>query len=244
MPKMYMELAPWWHLLSPLDEYQDEVAFFRKIFAAEGLSPAPTLLELGCGGGNVASHLKKDFAQVTLTDLSPQMLAMSSAINPECEHLVGDMRTLRIGRTFDVVFVHDAIDYMITLADLRLAVETAFLHCTAGGLAVFVPDYVRETFEPSTDYGGSDGDGGDERALRYLEWTYDPDSSDTTYTTDYAYLLREKDGQTRVEYDRHICGLFPREEWLRLLREVGFEPEVVRDEYERDVFVAHRPSPS
>lgn len=239
MTKMYTELATWWHLLSPPEEYVDEFEFFQQVLAGADLPPAPTLLELGCGGGNNAVHLKALFAQVTLTDLSPEMLDMSRALNPECEHLVGDMRMLRLGRTFDAVFIHDAIDYMLTQHDLRLALETAFVHCTPGGLALLVPDHVRETFEPSTDHGGSDGD---ERALRYLEWTYDPDDSDTIYTVDYAYLLREKDGQTHVEHDRHICGLFSRNEWTRLLGEVGFQPEVVRDQFGRDVFVARRPS--
>ena len=35
------------------------------------------------------------------------------------------LRTLRLGRAFDVVFIHDAIDYMTTHHDLRLALETA-----------------------------------------------------------------------------------------------------------------------
>jgi SAM-dependent methyltransferase len=239
MHKLYTELGTWWPLLSPPDDYLDEASFFYEVLVAAGLPPAPTLLELGCGGGNNAVHLKAPFSHVTLTDLSPQMLAVSRTLNPECEHLLGDMRTLRLGRVFDVVFIHDAIDYMTTQDDLRLALDTAFVHCTPGGLALIVPDHVRETFEPSTDHGGSDGEG---RALRYLEWTYDPDQTDTTYTVEYAYLLREDARPTRIEHDQHICGLFPRDEWLRLLCEVGFQPEVTRDHYGRDVFVARRPA--
>jgi SAM-dependent methyltransferase len=238
--KLYTDLGTWWPLLSPPGDYLDEAHHFHQVLVAAGLPSAPTLLELGCGGGNNAVHLKEHFAQVTLTDLSPQMLAVSRTLNPDCEHLVGDMRTLRIRRTFDVVFVHDAIDYMTTRHDLRLALETAFLHCVPGGLALFVPDHVRETFEPRTDHGGSDGKG---RALRYLEWTYDPNDADTTYTVEYAYLLRENGQPTRVEHERHICGLFPRAEWVRLLREVGFQPEVTHDHYGRDIFVARRPRP-
>lgn len=240
MPKLYAELGAWWPLLSPPDEYVEEADFFREVLAAD-LSPASTLLELGCGGGSNAVHLKADFARVTLTDLSPQMLAVSRALNPDCEHLEGDMRTLRLGRAFDVVFVHDAIDYMTTRHDLRLALETASLHCAPDGLALVVPDHVRETFRPSTDHGGTDGEA---RALRYLEWTYDPDEEDTTYTVEYAYLLREGDLPARVEHDRHTCGLFPRTEWLRVLREVGFEPEILRDPHGREVFVARRPTSS
>ncbi len=239
MRKLYTELATWWPLFSPPGDYLDEATFFYQVLLAAGLPPMPTLLELGCGGGNNAVHLKAHFAQVTLTDLSPQMLTVSHTLNPDCEHLLGDMRTLRLGRAFDVVFIHDAIDYMTTQQDLRRALETAFVHCTPGGLTLVVPDHVRETFEPSTDHGGSDGKG---RALRYLEWTYDPDDTDTTYAVEYAYLLREGDRPTRIEHEQHICGLFPRAEWLRLLREVGFQPEVTRDHYGRDVFVARRPT--
>ena len=242
MLKLYTELGTWWPLLSPPDDYLDEANFFHQVVVAAGLSsPAPTLLELGCGGGNNAVHLKEHFAQVTLTDLSPQMLEVSRTLNPDCEHLLGDMRTLRFGRAFDVVFIHDTIDYMTTEHDLRLALESAFVHCAPGGLALVVPDHVRETFRPSTEHGGTDGEG---RALRYLEWTYDPDDTDTTYTVEYAYLLREKDRTTRIEHDQHTCGLFPRAEWVRLLGEVGFQPEIRRDHYGRDIFVAHRPPDS
>lgn len=235
--KMYTDLADWWHVLSPPEGYIDEAAFFRQALKDAGLPPSPTMLELGCGGGNNAAYLKEDFAEVTLTDLSPQMLEMSRAINPECEHILGDMRTLRLGRTFDVVFIHDAIDYMTTLQDLRLALETAAIHCKPGGLTLIVPDYVAEIFEPSTDHGGSDGDG---RAMRYLEWSYDPDETDTTYTVDYVYVLRENNQPVRVEHDQHINGLFPREDWLRLLRESGFEPRILHDQYEREIFLARR----
>jgi SAM-dependent methyltransferase len=237
MLKLYNELASWWPLLSSPDEYADEAEVYWQIFSHAGLPPAPTLLELGCGGGNNASHLKKYFPQMTLTDLSPGMLAVSRALNPECEHLLGDMRHLRLGRTFDVVFLADAVAYLINPYDLQQTMATAFLHCKEGGVALFVPDHVCENFKPYTDHGGHDGDG---RALRYLEWTYDPDPSDTQYTSEFAYLLREGDQPARVESEQHLCGLFPRSDWLRWLREAGFLPEVIPDPFGRDMFFARK----
>jgi SAM-dependent methyltransferase len=235
MPKLYSELAAWWPLLSPVSEYAEEAAFFWDALREAGLPPAPSLLELGSGGGSNAFYLKHHFARMTLTDLSPPMLAISRMLNPECEHLEGDMRLVRLGRTFDVVFIHDAIDYMLTLDDLQRTLQTAAIHCKPHGLALFVPDHVRETFQPSTGHGGTDGDG---RSMRYLEWTYDPDKRDTTYITELVYALRESDHPTQVEHDVHTCGLFPRAEWLRLLTEAGFEPEVLRDPFERELFLA------
>lgn len=232
-PILYSSLAGWWHLLSDPAEYADEAESFRAIFAAHA-QPVHTLVEFGSGGGNNASHLKKHFT-MTLVDLAPEMLRTSRELNPELEHIEGDMRTARLGRIFDGVFIHDAIMYLTTLAELRAAFETAFVHCREGGLALFVPDYVRETFRPDTSHGGHDDA---TRGVRYLDWTYDPDPTDTTCRTDYVYLLREGAENVRTELDRHVLGLFPRAEWLRLLRETGFTPHIVGDKYERELFVA------
>jgi SAM-dependent methyltransferase len=246
LPKLYEELASWWPLLSAPEDYAEEAAFYTNVLKEACESPPRTVLELGSGGGNNSSHMKANF-ELTLSDVSPGMLAVSRALNPELEHIQGDMRSVRLGREFDAVFVHDAISYLTTLEDVRAAVETAFLHCRAGGAALFCPDYTRETFRPETDHGGHDG--ADGRALRYLEWCYDPDPDDTTYTTDFAYLLREADGAMRVEHDRHIDGLFTRDEWLTVIRDVGFEPSAVPFEHSEvdrpmEVFIGHRPRPS
>jgi SAM-dependent methyltransferase len=219
-PKLYTDLADWFHLLTAPAEYAEEAAFYTQQLIEASDRPPETVLELGSGGGNNASHMKARF-QMTLTDLSPGMLELSRSINPECEHIQGDMRTLRLGREFDAVFVHDAVVYMTTEEDLRAAIETAFVHCRIGGAALFAPDHVREKFTPGTDHGGHDGNDG--RGLRYLEWTWDPDPSDDTYTVDFAYLLREADGSVRVEQDRHVEGVFTRDTWLRLLADAGFE---------------------
>lgn len=235
MHKLYDELADWWPLLSSPEDYADEAAFFQQTLLAA--CQPQTLLELGSGGGNNASHLKAHF-QMTLVDRSPGMLAVSRALNPECEHIEGDMRSVRLGRRFDAVFVHDAVMYLTSESDLRQAMETCFLHCRPGGAALFAPDFVRENFQPSTDHGGEDGAN---RSLRYLEWTWDPDPADNTYQVDYAYLLREADGRARVEHDRHVEGVFPRDTWLRLLTEAGFRPEIIPDNYDRELFLAYKP---
>lgn len=243
-PRLYGELAAWWPLMSAPDEYVEEAAFYGRALAGACEPPPRTCLELGSGGGNNASHLKERFA-MTLVEPSPGMLEVSRRLNPECEHVRGDMRTVRLGRRFDCVFVHDAVAYMTTEADVRAAIRTAWLHCEPGGAALFAPDHVRENFRPSTDCGGNDG--ADGRGLRYLEWTWDPDPADSTYTVDYAYLLREADGPVRAVHDRHVEGLFARADWLRWLSEAGFRPEVVPLDHSElepgayEVFVAAKP---
>lgn len=222
--KLYTDLAPAWPLFSSPAEYEGESSFYVKALQDASERPLSQVLELGSGGGNNASHMKRHFGSMVLVDLSPQMLEVSRKLNPDCEHIAGDMRTVRLGREFDAVFVHDAVCYMTTEGDLRRAMDTAYVHCAHGGAALFCPDHVKENFAPSTSHGGEDGDGG---SVRYLEWTQDPGPTASSYVVDYAIMVRQPDGSVRVEHDRHVEGLFSRKVWLRLMLEAGFEPEVL-----------------
>jgi len=121
-----------------------------------------------------------------------------------------------------------------TYGDPATSMATVAAHLRPGGAAVLMPDFVRETFAPSTDHGGHDGP---DRSLRYLEWSWDPDPNDTTYITDFAFLLREPDGTVRIERDRHVEGLFPKRTWLALLEAAGLQAEALVDPWERVVFV-------
>jgi SAM-dependent methyltransferase len=235
-PRLYSELASWFHLLTAPEDYAHEAELYRELIE-EAAPSATSILELGSGGGNNASHLKASF-RLTLVDRSPAMLEVSAGLNPECEHVLGDMRTVRLGREFDAVFVHDAVSYMTSEEDLGKAIATASVHCRAGGVALFVPDFVREKFEPRTKHGGHDGD---ERSLRYLEWVWDPHPDDTTYFSDFAYLLRDESGAVRVVQDRHVCGLFERSAWHGLLVAAGFSSEVRETPWKGEVFVARKP---
>lgn len=243
LPRLYTDLTDWYFLLSPPEEFAEEDEIYASAIIEVSSSPPRTLLELGSGGGCLASYFKHRF-EVTLSDLSDEMLAISRTINPELEHIQGDLRTLRLGRQFDAVLIHDAIDYMLNPSDLQQAMQTAFEHCRPGGVALLAPDAVRETFRESTDCGGSSGVG---RALRYLEWSRDPDPTDTTYTADFVLIMQEDGKPPRIEHDRHEIGLFSRDEWLGWLRNAGFEPSVhplVHSEVEPgtvEYFVARRP---
>lgn len=236
-PRLYTDLASWWPLFSPPVHYVEEVDDLLPTLLAAPEAPPQTMLELGCGGGSMAYHLKRSLT-LTLTDVSPQMLEVSRTVNPECEHYQGDMRSLHLDRQFDLVFVHDAVMYLTAPEDLRAAMHTAYRHCRPGGAAVFVPDCVAETFAPETEHGGEDAEDG--RGLRYLMWSWDQNPSDQTFEVAFAFLLRDANGDTHVDEDRHREGLFPREAWLTWLREAGFEATSRTDPWNRDVFVADR----
>jgi SAM-dependent methyltransferase len=239
-PLLYGELTPWYRLLDPVADHADEAAAYRNALERAGAPRGGTLLELGAGAGGNAFFVKRDF-RCTLTDVSPGMLSLSRALNPDCEHLPGDMRTLRLARQFDAVMVHDAVAYMTTRADLAAMAETAFAHTRPGGAALFAPDYVRESFhERSELYSGDDGP----RALRCIEWIWDPDPADEAYVAEYAFLLR--DGvDIKAVHDRHVEGLFARAIWVEVLSAAGYRVELADRPFDDtttdQIFICRRP---
>jgi len=233
-PRLYTDLARWWPLVSPPSHYDEEAADLLPSLRSAVDAPPRTLLELGSGGGSLAWHLKRAL-QLTLTDRSAQMLDVSRAINPECEHIVGDMRSLDLQRTFDLVLIHDAIMYATDAASAQAAIATARRHCRRGGGLVIVPDCVRETFTAATTTGGEDAPDG--RGLRYLEWTWDPDPDDNTFEAVFSLVLRERDGSVRCELDQHRCGLFSRATWSKWLGDARFAMTSRTDPWQREIFV-------
>jgi SAM-dependent methyltransferase len=216
--RLYRELAAWWPVISPPAEYAEDAAAVEREFAAAGV-PVRTLLDLGSGGGHIAMHLSRN-RSVTLADLSADMLAVSRQLNPGCEHVQGDMRTIRLGREFDAVLVHDAVDYVTCQADLALVIGTAFAHCRPGGIAVFAPDHTAETFRPGTGAGG--GQDGAGRLASFTERTTDPDPADDWILAEYEFTLRDADGTVTVVPEAHRLGSFSRSTWLALLTAAGF----------------------
>lgn len=219
--QLYQDLAEWWPVISPPGEYAEEAERLAAMFGSAA-EPIREVLDLGCGGGHVAVHLKDQLA-LTLVDLSEQMLSVSRQLNPECPHVLGDMRTVRLGRLFDGVLVHDAVDYMTTEIDLRQVIETAFAHCRPGGIAVFVPDYTAETFRAQTGIGGGRDRSGRQASFRERDW--DPDPADDWIQADYEFQLFDSDGSVRVVSETHRLGAFSEKTWMRLLTEAGFDPE-------------------
>lgn len=251
---LYSELAAWWPILSPHEAYAPHAQRCWRLLQSHATRPIRTILELGAGGGHLSHHLWRiSQACMTLTDLSPQMLALSRTLNPGCEHIAGDMRSLRLDRTFDLVVIHDAVMHMNTAADLRAAIATSHAHCAPGGLALFLPDWTRETFRPGASLSGSLADSparddttpDSDRGLqaRLVEWTWDPDLTDTEFHSHMTYILRRQGAPTRVEHETLRLGLFSRNDWLAMLRASGFTPlreSLAHEGIGSDVFLGFR----
>ena len=248
--RLYNDLAYLWPIVSPPEEYIVEAEEWLDVIRErldanlteeEAGNRRPTLLDLGCGGGHLLSHLTPHFTTEAV-DISAEMLEISKRLNPHTVHHQGDMRTVRLGRTFDVVAIHDAVDYMLTEADLRSAVTTGAAHLNPGGLLLLAPDWFRETLSGPRVIDWTRDDAG--RDVTFIEYIANP-RDDTTIVESVFVFIIDENGQLRVELDRHTSGLFPMATWMRLLSEAGLDAEYIRiHDYEGgfggNLFVGHK----
>ena len=222
-PRLYYELAYLWPIISPPGEYAEEAGHLHDAIR-DKLGPGRhELLELGVGGGHNLSHLTARF-ECTAVDLSPNMLALSKALNRGVEHHLGDMRNVRLGKTFDAVLIHDAVSYLLTEADLRNTFATAAVHLRRRGVLLVAPDWVSETFPDGWVYAWERKRGDIEVEIE--EAMVDRDPTDTQVESTYTYTIR-RNGATEVERDTHVTGLFPANTWVRLMEQAGFSVEMI-----------------
>ena len=226
-------------------DYAEEAAWYGALLREHVRRPLQRVLELGCGAGANASHLRRSL-EVVGVDLAPAMLKECARLNPDMELHEGDMRTIRLGRRFDAVFVHDALSYMLDESDARAVVNTVVAHLEPGGIALLCPDDTWENFTPGTESGGHDAPDG--RGVRYLDWSTPGPA--TTIHTDYAYILRAPDGTVRVEHERHVTGRLHQATWLSAMKDSGLESQMLELEHSEvesgshHVFVGVRPRDS
>ena len=94
-----------------------------------------SLLDAACGTGAHLPHFEAAGLEVTGVDLSPSMLAVAAARAPQATLVEADLRTLDLGRCFDVVVsLFSGIGYLTEEADLGRAVGALASHLEPGGV--------------------------------------------------------------------------------------------------------------
>jgi SAM-dependent methyltransferase len=219
-PRLYADLSEMWRFISPPEHYVEEVASFVARFRRHGVPDGGRILHLGSGGGSIDFHLKRHY-ELTGLDVSPSMVAYAGRLNPEVEYVEGDIRTARLGREFDGVLLHDAISYMTTEAELERAYRTAAAHLRPGGVMVTIPEQLREAkSRPGQTSIETVASGG--RTVTLFETDHDEDPSDNRMEVLYVFVIREG-GETKVEADLHVNGVFALAEFMAAMDRAGFD---------------------
>ena len=137
--KVFGDYARYYDLLYRDKDYASEAEYVHTLIQKH--SPgARTILNLGCGSGRHDRELSERGYCVTGVDLSEDMLNMArkNRSSTETTYQQGDIRTIRLGKTFDVVIsLFHVMSYLVTNDDLLEALATSRAHLNTGGLFLF-----------------------------------------------------------------------------------------------------------
>lgn len=216
----YNELAWTEDLLADPADYESEVAGYVDLIKRNSSQSPCTLLHLGCGAGGHDGFFKRHFA-VTGVDISQGMLNKARLRHPDVEYIEGDMRTVRLGREFDAVAIPDSIDYMGSLPELRMAIETAVAHLKPGGILLVVGKTSEAFMDNNFAYSGERED----LHVTLLENNYINQYRPDTYEATLVYLIRRR-GELTIHTECHVLGLFSQEAWEKVFAEAGLSVQM------------------
>jgi SAM-dependent methyltransferase len=217
--RLYRDLAWTFEIVSPLEHYIEETKYFCNILQQHAAIPVKNVLHAGCGFGHNDFTFKKYF-NLTGIDKSKTVLKLAKRLNPEVHYYHMDMRKLKLKETYDAIIAIDSLDYIVSKEELSLVLKNIYAALQAGGIFFFLLETIKESFIQNrlTCYINKK----DDIEIIFIENCYDRNVSDNRYESVFVYIIREKDKKTRIEQDRHICGVFERDIIKTILADTGF----------------------
>ena len=162
MEDRYIETYNTWNNVAQLYEenfmelelYNDTYKRFCDLLS----KPNASVLEIGCGPGNITRHILNlnTKLKVLATDISQNMIDLAKKNNPEIEVQVLDCRNLKtINNKFDGIICGFTIPYLSKLDCLKLISDCSNLLIEEGTLYI---SFVSGDYEKSGFISGSSGD--------------------------------------------------------------------------------------
>lgn len=191
---------------------------------------AASLLDVACGTGRHLEAFAGRYRHVEGADVDPAMLAVARRRLPGVPLHEADMRTLRLGKRFDIVTcLFSSIGYMRTLEDLRRAVRSMAGHLVPGGVLVVEPWLWPSMIESPGKLRHMVREGDDAVVARTTRWL-NPDTAlrERVSRMEFAYLITTADG-SRLAVERHDMGLFTPAEYVAAVEAAGLAAEFDRE---------------
>jgi SAM-dependent methyltransferase len=109
----------------------------RRMFSRFLPKPPGSILDVGCGTGRDLDVLSHDGVDCWGVDYLPAMIDYAKQQRPHLHLQVDDMRTLRVGRTFDAIMcMGSTFMYALSNADVQMTLETFAAHSHSGTLLI------------------------------------------------------------------------------------------------------------
>lgn len=128
-----------------------------------------TVLEIGCGPGNITRYLLNKFPELKFfgIDLAPEMISIARSLNPEAEFEVMDCRNINVIQTkFNAVVCGFCLPYLSRQEAIQLISDSAVKLNTEGVI------YISTMEDHNSKSGYVSGSTGDQIYMNYHECSY------------------------------------------------------------------------
>jgi len=220
---MYQEFAQVYDELMSEIDYKNWADYVSRIFL-NGKREIKSVLEFGCGTGNITCNLAAKGFDMTAVDLSEGMLTIADEKADRMgikniQFILGDMSNFQINQTFDaVVSCCDSVNYLPSLEAVQSFLLCSYDCLESGGLLVFdmntVSKYKKVIMDNTYVYDLDD---------IYCVWENEPHFENNEMHFNITFFDKNEDGtynrheETQVQYfytieDIHLC-----------LKNIGFQ---------------------
>ena len=220
-------------------DYEEEYQFYSKILLSAGCT---SVLEIGCGTGNLAVRFAANAFGYSGLDLSEDMLKIAKKNHPAGNFILGDMRDFTLTHKVDAAIVTGrTISYLLPNKDLDDTFKTINGNLAGPGILCF--DCIdANKFIPQIKTGKNiihHGTYNGRDIQRDSFWNINFQHS---WTFDWHSVFYEKkdDGSMQpIGEDNSTIRAFTRDEMILFLQLAGFEIQEIipRPSYAFDTFV-------
>ena len=219
----FSELAEYYDPLQATKDYRSEARRLERLVHRYGRSGGRAWLDVACGTGQHLAHLRGNYAAEGV-DRSPEMLRIARRRLRGIPLHCADMRTFRVGRSFDVVTcLFGAIGHLTSQRDLLRTFTNFARHLKPGGIAIVEP-----WFDPSEYRSG----------FVYLATHRGPELTVVRLSgssrrrersiVHYHYLIAERGQPIRHIETVDVGLLVARRRLLELMSSAGLSPTFIR----------------
>jgi SAM-dependent methyltransferase len=136
MTELYTTFADLYHkMYQSFIDYDDEFALYERFVKHAG---SKSILEIGCGTGQLAKKFIARGYDYTGIDISSEMLKIAHATQPSGRFLEMDMRNIILQEKFDAILITArSISYLTTNQDVLSAFQSIANVCSEGGKLIF-----------------------------------------------------------------------------------------------------------
>jgi trans-aconitate methyltransferase len=145
----FYNLAEYYDALYTWKDYRGESRRLEALARRFGRSGKTSWLDVACGTGRHLEFLRKGHPAMGV-DASRDMLRIARRRLPGVRLVVGDMRTFRLNRRFDVIScLFSAIGHLQTKDDVRRSFANFAHHLSPGGVVIVEPWIQPSDFRPA-----------------------------------------------------------------------------------------------